>query len=241
MSRQETFWLDYYADVVKAGNSWLDYSNDRVQAQTFAVALDSAGPIHGRRCLDIGCGRGQFCRALSAFGASCVTGVDIVPEAIARLERESPDIRWLCGSPHDPELIEQLGTYAIAFLLEVLQYTKFPDALRAVWRHLEPGGRLIAVAPNPNCPIVSRTRDRFDTLYAPPTLIEIQSEVSGWSDLEHVAYRAMFFGADQRIAPYEVSPWVTSGGWNGMEPNRIQFVATKRPSRAVDVNDSHAG
>jgi 2-polyprenyl-3-methyl-5-hydroxy-6-metoxy-1,4-benzoquinol methylase len=240
MSSQEAFWLDYYAGVVRAGNSWLDYSNDRVQAQTFAVALDSAGPIHGKRCLDIGCGRGQFCRALSALGASSVTGVDIVPEAIAGLVRESPHIRWLCGSPHDPELIEQLDTYDIAFFLEVLQYTKFPEALRAVWHHLEPGGRLIAVSPNPNCPIVTRTRDRFETWYSPPALAEIQAELSGWTDLEHAAYRAMFFGTDQRIAPYEVRPWLTSGKWDGLEPNRIQFVATKRPPRAVGGNDVNA-
>jgi 2-polyprenyl-3-methyl-5-hydroxy-6-metoxy-1,4-benzoquinol methylase len=240
MSRQEAFWLEYYARVAEAGNPWLDYSNDRVQAQTFGLALDSAGPVHGKRCLDVGCGRGQFCRALSALGASSVTGVDIVPEVIATLERESSQIRWLCGSPDNPELVEQLETYEIVFLLEVLQYIRFPDALRAVWQRLQPGGRLVAVAPNPNCAIVSRTRDRFSAWYSPPTLAAIHSEVSAWMDLEHLAYRALSFARDQRTAPYEVSPWLTSGAWNGLEPNRIQFVAIKRASDAVGVNGSYA-
>ncbi len=240
MNGQEAFWLDYYAGVAKAGNSWLDYSNDRVQAQTFGLALDSAGPVHGKRCLDIGCGRGQFSRALAALGASSVTGIDIVPEVIATLERESSHIRWLCGSPNSPEVIKQLDTYEIVFFLEVLQYIEFPAALRAAWHHLEPGGRLVAIAPNPNCAIVSRTRDRFAARYSPPALDAIQSEVSGWMDLEHVAYRALFFARDQRTAPYEVSPWLTSGGWNGLEPNRIQFVAIKRLSQAAGANASHA-
>ena len=240
MSSQEGFWLDYYEGVVKAGNSWLDYSNDRVQAQTFALALDSAGPIHAKRCLDIGCGRGQFCRTLAALGASSVTGVDIVPELIAQLERESPHIRWLCGSLTDPELVTRFGTYDVAFLLEVLQYVKFPEVLRTVWDLVEPGGRLVAVAPNPKCAIVSRTRDRFDMQYSPPTLAEIQSEVSGWTDLDHAGYRALFFGSDQRIAPYEASSWLTSGEWGSLEPNRIQFVATKRSSPAVGGNEEHA-
>jgi hypothetical protein len=39
MSTQEQFWSCYYGEIVKKANPWLDYSNERVQAQTFGLAL----------------------------------------------------------------------------------------------------------------------------------------------------------------------------------------------------------
>jgi 2-polyprenyl-3-methyl-5-hydroxy-6-metoxy-1,4-benzoquinol methylase len=229
MNVQEEFWSGYYGDIVKRGNSWLDYSNERVQVQTFGLALDAAGPVRGKRCLDVGCGWGHFCRALSALGASSVTGVDIVPEVIAQQEQEWPHIRWLCGSLSTIEPIDELGTCDIAFLLEVLQYVPFPAALRTIWDRVLPGGRIVAVVPNARCSIVSRTRARFGASYAPPTIAEIEAELSGWPELEHLAYRGLAFRADQRLVPYEVSAWQTTGAWDA-EPNRIQFVAIKRPA-----------
>jgi 2-polyprenyl-3-methyl-5-hydroxy-6-metoxy-1,4-benzoquinol methylase len=227
MNAQEEFWADYYGEIVKAGNAWLDYSNERVQAQIFGLALDAAGPVRGKQCLDIGCGWGHFSRALSALGASTVTGVDIVPRIIAQHRREYPQIRWLCGSLHRPDLAAQLGQYDIAFLLEVLQYVPLGETLNTVWQRVRPGGRIVGVVPNADCAIVSRTRARFGTQYTPPTIAQIQAVVADWRELEQAAYRGLSFGADQRLVPYEVSGWRTSGGW-GAEPNRIQFVAMKR-------------
>jgi 2-polyprenyl-3-methyl-5-hydroxy-6-metoxy-1,4-benzoquinol methylase len=227
MSTQEQFWSCYYGEIVKNATPWLDYSNERVQAQTFGLALEAAGPIGARRCVDIGCGWGQFCRSLSALQASSVTGVDIVPEMIARHECEHPHIRWLCGSLQSPDLLEQLGSYDIAFLLEVLQYVPAAEALDALWKRLLPGGRIVGVVPNADCPIVSRTRERFGPNYAPLTTRQIDAVLQGWDELEYAAYRGLSFGRDQRLAPYAVSAWRTSCDWES-EPNRIQFVAIKR-------------
>jgi 2-polyprenyl-3-methyl-5-hydroxy-6-metoxy-1,4-benzoquinol methylase len=227
MNAQEQFWSSYYGDIAKKGDLWLDYSNERVQAQTFGLALEAAGPIRARRCVDIGCGWGHFCRSLSALDASSVTGVDIVPEVIAQHEQEHPHIRWLCGSLQSPNLLEQLGSYDIAFVLEVLQYVPFTQAMGAIWERLLPGGRIVGIVPNIDCPIVSRTRARFGANYAPPSLHQIDAVVQGWAQLEHAAYRGLSFGSDQRLAPYEVSPWGPSREWES-EPNRIQFVAIKR-------------
>jgi 2-polyprenyl-3-methyl-5-hydroxy-6-metoxy-1,4-benzoquinol methylase len=227
MSTQEQFWSSYYADVVKTGDAWLDYSNERVQAQTFGLALEGAGPISARSCVDIGCGWGQFSRSLSALRASRVTGVDIVPEMIARHQREHPHIRWLCGSLQSRELLGQLGSYDIAFVLEVLQYVPLAEGLGAIWERLLPGGRVVGVVPNADCPIVSRTRARFGANYTPPSLRQIDAVVQALGELEHVAYRGLSFGADQRLAPYEVSSWRSLREWEA-EPNRIQFVAIKR-------------
>ena len=227
MSTQEQFWSCYYGEIVKKANPWLDYSNERVQAQTFGLALEAAGPIGARRCVDIGCGWGHFSRSLSALQASSVTGVDIVPEMIAQHERAHPQIRWLCGSLQSPDLLEQLGSYDIAFLLEVLQYVPAVEALNALWKRLLPGGRIVGIVPNADCGIVSRTRARFGANYAPLTLGEIDAVLQGWDELEYAAYRGLSFGSDQRLAPYEVSSWRTSRDWES-EPNRIQFVAIKR-------------
>lgn len=227
MNVQEDFWADYYGEVAKNGRTWLDYSNERVQAQTFALALESAGPVGGRRCLDIGCGWGGFSKSLSSLGASAVTGVDIVPEIIEQHQQERPDIRWLCGSLGNSALDAELGGCDIAFLLEVLQYVPVADALRRIWQLVSPGGRLVAVVPNGQCPIVARTRERFGGSYAPPTVAEIEHEARSWPELEEFFYRGLSFGAEQRVAPYDVSRWLTSGGWSEA-PNRLQFVAIKR-------------
>ena len=82
VSTQEQFWRDYYVEIVEKGNLWLDYSNERVQAQTFALALEAAGPVRSKQCIDIGCGWGDFCCTLSALQASTVTGVDIVRSSL---------------------------------------------------------------------------------------------------------------------------------------------------------------
>ena len=145
---------------------------------------------------------------------------------IAHHERQYPHIRWICGSPSAEDLSNELGPCDVAFLLEVLQYLPFPDTLRAVWNRVLPGGRMVAVVPNANCPIVSRTRSRFGDRYTPLTVAQIEAELSSWPDIERAEYRGWFFGHDQRNVPYEVSPWRSSGGWD-VEPNRLQLVAIK--------------
>jgi 2-polyprenyl-3-methyl-5-hydroxy-6-metoxy-1,4-benzoquinol methylase len=233
VNSQEQFWSSYYADVIKKGDPWLDYSNDRVQAQTFGLALEPAGPVRTKQCIDIGCGWGEFSRMLSSLGAASVTGVDIVPDVIAQHARTHPEIRWVCGSPQDPRLADRLGSYELAFLLEVLQYVPLAESLGCIWEGLLPGGRMVAIVPNASCPIVSRTRARFDAKYAPPTVAHIDAVLQGWHDLEYAAYRGLSFGPEQRLVPYEVSSWRTAGRWQ-KEPNRIQFVALKRGGRTSD-------
>ena len=66
------------------------------------------------------------------------------------------------------------------FVLEVLQYVPLAEALGALWERLLPGGRIVGVVPNADCPIVSRTRARFGANYAPPTLRQIDAVLQGW-------------------------------------------------------------
>jgi 2-polyprenyl-3-methyl-5-hydroxy-6-metoxy-1,4-benzoquinol methylase len=225
VSTREHFWNEYYAEIARRGNPWLDYSNERVQAQTFALALEAAGSVRSKQCLDVGCGWGDFCCTLSALHASAVTGIDIVPELIAKNREHHPEIQWLCGSLQTQEVIGQLGAYEVVFLLEVLQYVPLAETLRAAWDHMRPGGRLVAMAPNANCPIVLRTRERF-TNYTAPSFAQIDAAVTCLPKFQQVSYRGLSFASDQNIVPYDVSQWQQATGWD-YEPNRIQFVVLK--------------
>lgn len=226
MSERERFWTEYYRNVFCAGDPWLDYSNGGVQIQTFAAALEAAGPVEGRRCLDVGCGRGQFARALLGLSAAAVTGIDIVPEVVEQHAAAAPAIRWLCGSLQDRGFAAHLDQYELVFLLEILQYIPLVPTLDVVWSHVAPGGRLVAVVPNGDCPIAARTRARFGARYDPPTGAQIAEAVSALPDALHWAIRGMFFRADQTVAPYELSPWGTQSQW-AVAPNRLQCVVLR--------------
>jgi SAM-dependent methyltransferase len=226
---RERFWAEYYRGVFRAGTPWLDYSNERVQMQTFATALEAAGPVEGRRCLDVGCGRGQFARALLGLSASAVTGIDIVPELLERNRAMAPAIRWLCGSLENPRFTASLGDYDVVLLLEVLQYIPLATALETLWPHVTPGGRIVAVVPNAECAIAARTRARFGPGYDPPTSGQIAAALGALPGASHWAIRGMFFREDQTLGPYDLSPWSTHHRWT-TAPNRLQFVAIRRPA-----------
>jgi 2-polyprenyl-3-methyl-5-hydroxy-6-metoxy-1,4-benzoquinol methylase len=226
VSTQAEFWGSYYRNVFHEGNRWLDYSNARVQAQTFGLALEAAGPVQGKRCVDVGCGWGQLARALHELGASSVTALDLVPEPITKLAEQHPEIRWLCGdlSAHIATL--GAGSSDLILMIEVLQYVPLEATLATAWELLAPGGRLVAVVPNAECPIVSSTRKRFDGHYSPPTVAELQRGLSGLPGCEYWAYRGLVFGRDQRIGPYDVTQWTRGESWFS-QPNRLQLVALK--------------
>src|SRR6516225_7189268 len=91
---QQESWVEYYRELYAAGTAWLDYSNPRVQGQTFGIAIEAAGPLGGKRCMDIGCGRGQLALSVAAFQASEVVGVDIMADSIASLRERHPHVTW---------------------------------------------------------------------------------------------------------------------------------------------------
>jgi len=226
MSTQQEFWSAYYRTVFQQGQHWLDYSNERVQAQTFGLVLEAAGPIGGRRCLDVGCGWGQLARALHDLGASAVTAIDVVAEPISRLSNEHAHIRWLTGDLSHDELGLPHASIDLVLLVEVLQYMPLAQTLRTAWKLLAPGGRLVAVVPNADCPIVASTRQRFDSRYAPPTFEQLRLEVCGLEGVEQWACRGLSFAEDQRIAPYEATLWTQTPSWP-RQPNRLQLAAIK--------------
>ena len=134
--------MEHYRKLYSAApQAWLDLSNEAVQAQTFAAAIEAAGAIGERRCLDIGCGHGQLSTCLSGLRASEVVGVDIIPETIESCREKYPHVRWECGSASDETFVKSLGDFDVIFLVEVLQYVDWESTLRTFWDNVRPGGR----------------------------------------------------------------------------------------------------
>jgi SAM-dependent methyltransferase len=221
-SRTE-YWKGHYDRLADRGSPWLDYSNARVQAQTHALTLEAAGPLVGKSCLDFGCGRGQLAACVSSLGASPVTGVDFVDTMLQENAVKVPAVHWLAGGV---EALPAPERFDIVFLIEVLQYLPFRETLREIWRHVSPGGRIVAVVPHKDCPIVQRAASRFGGYYLPLTV----GELAGWAGTEPgVAWwaaRGFAFREDQTLAPYEVTPWCREPVWSS-PPNRLQFVAVR--------------
>jgi SAM-dependent methyltransferase len=227
---REVFWADYYDQLSQRAEPWLDYSNERVQAQTFGVVLSALGPVVGRRCLDVGCGFGQLGRALEAIGASQVTAIDVTAQFIERLRTQHPSIRWEVGTLDNRAFCASLGSFDRISLVEVLQYVPVAPTLRQAWDLLAPGGRLVAVVPNRECPIVARAMQRFPGKYLPPTPHELAGvgEAVCAVGAGSWALQGMSFAEDQTLSPYVISNWTRVPAF-ATAPNRLLFAALKAP------------
>ncbi len=107
--------------------------------------------------LDTGCGAGELCADLARRGHR-VTGVDRDPAQLAAARRTvppdegHPGPEWL---PEDGEVLGHLadGTFGAATLVFALHHMVDPPAgLRAAWRVLRPGGRLLVAEMLPKGP-----------------------------------------------------------------------------------------
>ena len=225
---QQTQWTEYYRRVYSAApKAWIDHSNEASQAQFFAVAIEAAGAIAERRCLDVGCGLGQLSTALLGLRASEVVGIDIVPELIESRRGEYSRIRWECGSPSDEVFVRSLGDFDIIVLVEVLQYVELQSTMRTLWGSIRPGGRIVAVVPNKDNSLVQRVMSRFEGTYLPPSSSELEALVGTLPEVECWALRGLEFQQDQRLAPYMAYPW----GITGQRPdpaNRLVFAIKKQ-------------
>jgi hypothetical protein len=132
-------------------------------------------------------------------------------------------------SPSDEGALEPLGRFDVVFAVEVLQLVPFTRSLRALWAQVVPGGRLVAMVANGACPIVRRTRSRFDDRYLAPTAASLADDLAQLPDVAHAAVRGCHFRDDQALVPYEAGPWQAPGPatWTE-EPNRIQFALVRR-------------
>jgi len=222
---QSLYWAGHYARPEVRESPWLDYSNEAVQSQTFTLALEAAGPILGKSCLDAGCGDGRFSALLAALGASDITAVDQVLDP----RYQDPRIRWVRANLADELRFSSLPLFHHVFAVEVLQYVPFAAGLQTLWQRVRPGGRLIAVVPNGACPLVRKVADRFgEGNFTAPAPREIGAAMDSLAGASIRAVRGLAFQQQQQIVPYRVDSWGCVPV-SDPPPNRWLIVAVKSP------------
>jgi SAM-dependent methyltransferase len=116
------------------------------------------GDVAGLRVLDLGCGSGIYSRLLAKRGA-LVTGLDQSPAMIAQARRaeaaESLGIRYLLGDAATDRSV--VATCDLVLGNYLLPYAFTPEALLAMCTTARaalsgPGGRFVAMTPNPDMP-----------------------------------------------------------------------------------------
>lgn len=228
---RSAYWKDHFSRLMGnqdlSNTHKLDFSNDRVRFQTYSWILESIGPIDGLHCLDVGCGTGDLARIMRTLGGR-VDAFDLAEPAITELRERHPDIRWLVADATDLVSAEIGTTYDAIVASEVLQHVDAPATLCSLWERLAPGGRLAAVMPNDDCPIVKRTRERFSGHYGGIDIEMLCDTLSNLPNVTLYRWRGAFFLEDQRLFPYGLSPWFgQSHDFGDSPPNRLQFVALK--------------
>jgi 2-polyprenyl-6-hydroxyphenyl methylase/3-demethylubiquinone-9 3-methyltransferase len=124
----------------------LKYSRDQVD-QHWQCDECSRRPLDGRTALDVGCGAGLLAEPLARLGAT-VTGLDAAPELIA-VAREHAAGQGLEIDYRAGELEGLEGQFDLVTCMEVIEHVADPAAfVRALARHLTPGGLLIMSTPN---------------------------------------------------------------------------------------------
>jgi len=138
-------------DAWVAESGWRTFTGESMRrlAETFCAAVDPRG-----RVLDLACGSGEYTEHLvSAAGAGRVWAADLSPQAVRALRRRVPGA--LAAVADAERLPFPDASFAGVFLGNVLHH--FPDPslmLRECWRVLQPGGRVFAIDPNPQNPLV---------------------------------------------------------------------------------------
>lgn len=134
---------DYYGDAARKFRGPVDAAFARTQARRARAAAALVPP--GGHVLDVGCGAGEFVRALRARGLDA-EGTERTAEAAARAAAAS-------GVPVHAGDVETLDLgsrrYDLVSIWHVLEHLRDPlAALRRAHGLLRPGGALLVAVPN---------------------------------------------------------------------------------------------
>ena len=114
-SERDLYWSEYYKKVAEKRPPWLDYSNARVQAETFGLCIEAAGPVENCRCFDAGCSWGQRSSCcLHALQAREVVGIDVIEELIVANSKTYPKMKWHRENVQDRSFDQRLAPYGVS-------------------------------------------------------------------------------------------------------------------------------
>lgn len=111
----------------------------------------AVGNLKGKTVLEVGCGSGYWTRFFRATGAKSVVGVDIDANQIKLAESYTRDkgIRYLKIDITKLSLKERFDVIYIDHVLDVVREAKARAIIRACWKYLKPGGKLVVGAFHP--------------------------------------------------------------------------------------------
>jgi SAM-dependent methyltransferase len=128
-----------------AGNRWI--AEERRRA--IVTLLQSHGflPLHGKRVLDIGCGRGAVLASLIDLGAQPhnLYGIDLLPDRIEAARQAYPGICFICGNAESLDFPEAHFDLVILFtvLSSILDDRMAHNVACEACRVLKPGGAVL--------------------------------------------------------------------------------------------------
>lgn len=141
-----------------------DVFNERGYARILNEFARHLPPQRPLRCVDLGCGSGDFTARLRPFGFE-LHGVDISPNSIRLARERFPEISFHVGDIEDTQL--EAGSFDVVVFSGVLHH--FPELERVVaecWRLLAPGGVALAYDPHRHNPFFRLLRCHDSPLYS---------------------------------------------------------------------------
>jgi SAM-dependent methyltransferase len=129
------------------------------------ITLELLEKISFQSLLDIGCGDGRFLREVqSRFGSKRLLGIDYSEEAVRWARALNPELKYevmdICQYPLD----ERFDAVTLLEVIEHIPCGQLPEFLRAVTRHLNPGGWLILSAPHTNTRMEPKHYQHFNSV-----------------------------------------------------------------------------
>lgn len=109
--------------------------------------LKFLGAASGKKILDLGCGKGRFCKIIKNSGFINIVGVDPSVELVKAAKLNNKDIKFIEASATSLSFHD--GEFDILVCIEVLEH--IPDtekAIKEMSRVLKPGGRILVLDKN---------------------------------------------------------------------------------------------
>lgn len=169
-----------------------NYKSDPYELLKYDQTLALVPPRHYARALEVGCSEGVFTRRLAPV-ADDVLGLDIVPVALERAQRECADLPNVRFRRFDLEVDDLLLQrdhidlrFDLIFCAEVLYYlrwTRLRPVARKIAGWLKPGGYLIAVHAKSDIVVTwnfgPKGADRTHRLFERPGMRRVQDQDEG--------------------------------------------------------------
>lgn len=197
------------------------YSDARLYDRLFPggeQAVDfyrSEADLQGGHVLELGCGTGNKLIPIASDGHPCV-GLELSPEMLARAQRKADkqrvEVEWVQGDMRDFDLGRTFELVYIAgnSLLHLHAAEDLVGCLRAVRRHLSPGGRLIFDVFNPSVHMLAQAdgvRRRRDALsFVDPDRGVVHVDVAETYDVAAQVTRGTWYLSTDSEADFLVLP-----------------------------------